>query len=94
MTPERIKELRNTFNYVEIVDGLTECLDEIERLQTQRDLYREALVQALNRAAKHRYGCLYCGGDEDYVEEHEGVSEEHKDSCWYYKARKVLEENK
>ncbi len=73
-----------------ICHGERPIYSDCEWLISQVRALREALGNALVAAREHIEGCLYCGGDVEYVNEHGESSPEHRKECWCYKARALL----
>ena len=48
MTPERVKELRDISNMCTCGSHINACLDAIEALQRERDMYKEAVADYLD----------------------------------------------
>lgn len=58
-------------------------------IEKHKDI-RKSLKWALDNLVEHHYGCLYCGGDDEYVGQYGEVSKAHKKVCKYYKAIRQL----
>lgn len=75
-------------------DEWYDTLKERDTLRVQAEQMAEALKEALDHVTEMPEGCLFCGGDEEYVEENGESSEEHKKECWYYKGEALIREFK
>lgn len=74
-----IEQIKDQCMRADIIDSSL-CLDVIAMLE----IVTETLDWSLDNTIEHDYGCLFCGGDKEYVSENGESSLEHRKVCQYY----------